>query len=132
MKLNVAALTTTSLLLLAAMATGAGAEALPDPTRPPEMLESAAGGGEQAPAGLQSIIRREGGRPAAIINGEYVVLGGLVGDAKLVNIGEDFVTLKGPEGTETLHLLPGIEKTPASVAEGKGAAPAPDKKKVKK
>lgn len=107
------------------------AENLPDPTRPPAAVENPSG--EPVSEGLQSIIRRDKGKPAAVINGEYVVLGGKVGDATLVEIGEDFVTLKSATGTETLRLLPGIEKTPASRSDaGKGARAANSDKKVTK
>ncbi len=114
----------------------AAAENLPDPTRPPAMLEApaegAAGGEGAASAGRQSIIRRQGGKSAAIINNEYVVLGGRVGDARLVKIGEDSVTLKSASGTETLKLMPAVEKTFGGNAEEKGAPSATPGKKGKK
>lgn len=103
------------LALFAAM-TVAGAQGLADPTKPPAGIDqpaaaAAEAGAEKAAAGLQTIIRREGEKPAAVINGEYVVLGGRVGDARVVRIGEDSVTLKGATGTEVLKLAPGIEKS---------------------
>lgn len=129
------------LALLAAM-TVAQAQGLADPTRPPAALEKpgpAAGdaAGEAAPpAGLQSIIRSDCGKPAAIVNGEYVVLGGRIGEARLVKIGEDFVTLKGPAGRETLKLMPGVEKklvAPGrSEAEQKGVCVPKPRHEVKK
>ena len=100
------------------------AQGLPDPTRPP----AAAGvAGTEAAAGLQSIIRRTGGKPAAVINGEYVELGGRVGDARLVKVGEDSVVLEGPAGREEMKLLPGIEKKPVVRAK-----PAPEKPRQKR
>ena len=97
--------------LLAALAVAAAhAESLADPTRPPAALGASAADGAPEASGLQSIIRSNIGRPAAIINGEYVVLGGRVGDARLVKIGDDSVTLKTAAGTETLMLVPGVEK----------------------
>lgn len=84
-----------------------------DPTRPPFEPNAAAAAGATAPeavSGLQSIIRRKAGKPAALINGSLVELGGKVGEARLIRIGEDFVVLRGPQGVETLHLTPGIEK----------------------
>lgn len=103
---------------LAAGLPAAWAEPLSDPTRPPAAF---AIGGEVDPAtegnNLQSIIRSNRGKPAAIINGEYVMLGGRVGEARLVKIGEDFVTLKSPTGTEILMLVQGVEKKPATDAE---------------
>jgi MSHA biogenesis protein MshK len=100
--------------------TAAWAQSLTDPTRPPSAFGSS-GSADSAPeaSSLQSIIRSNVGKPAAIINGEYVVLGGRVGDATLVKIGEDSVTLKTATGSETLMLIPGVEKKPA--AEGKEA-----------
>ena len=111
------------LALLAAM-TVAQAQVLADPTRPPAVavnpaVEAGVPGAAAPPAGLQSIIRREGAKPAALINGEYVTLGGRVGDATVVKIGDDSVTLKGPTGLETLKLMPGVEKTPAAATENK-------------
>lgn len=100
-------------IVLAALAAGSAfAQALPDPTRPPPALDVTAGGAGAAavPVGLQSIIRREGGKPAAIIHGQYVELGGLVGEAKLVKVNDDSVVLQGPMGKETLFLTPNVEK----------------------
>lgn len=114
------------LALLAAM-TVAGAQTLVDPTKPPAGIDKPADAeapGEEKPvAGLQTIIRRKGEKPAAVINGEYVTLGGRVGEARVLRIGEDSVTLKGPAGTEVMKLAPGIEKSaPAAKAGGKEAA----------
>ncbi|MBI4985573.1 MAG: hypothetical protein HZC24_09590 [Rhodocyclales bacterium] len=107
------------LALLAAM-TVAQAQALADPTKPPASIEkpvaAEAAEAKPAPAGLQSVILRAGGKPAAIINGEYVVLGGRLGEARLVKISEDSVTLKSAAGRETLRLMPGVEKTPVAPA----------------
>lgn len=61
-------------------------------------------------SGLQSIIQRKSGKPAALINGVAVELGGKVGEARLVKIGDDFVVLRGAMGDETLRLTPGVEK----------------------
>lgn len=88
------------------------AETLTDPTRPPAVLGSTTEAAAEGPT-LQSIIRSNRGKPAAIINGEYVVLGGKVGDARLIRIGEDSVTLRTGTGTETLRLVAGVEKVPA-------------------
>lgn len=101
-------------LALVAAVTVARAQGLNDPTRPPAALENPATAAGDAPAaatGLQTTIRSSCGKPGAIINGEYVLLGGRVGDARLVRISEDSVTLKGPAGRETLKLIQGVEKT---------------------
>ena len=92
-----------------------------DPTRPAlnETATSTANENMPAPAvGLQTIIRRKGGKPAAIINGEYVELGGRIGESRLTLIGEDSVVLSGPSGKETLALTPGIEKKPITPKPG--------------
>ncbi len=84
-----------------------------DPTRPPFETGLAAQPGVTMPeptTGLQSIIRRKAGKPAALINGALVELGGKVGEARLIRIGEDSVVLRGPQGIETLYLTPGVEK----------------------
>lgn len=91
---------------------------LADPTRPPAQaavpVGDAASAAAVAPAaiGLQSVIlSRDGkGRPAAVINGEVVQLGGKVGEARLVKVAEDHVVLLSAEGRETLRLMPAAEK----------------------
>ncbi|MDO8933505.1 MAG: hypothetical protein Q7U97_14010 [Rhodocyclaceae bacterium] len=121
-------------LSLLAVMTVVRAQALTDPTRPPGVVErsppAVAGTRAESVAttGLQTIIRSRDGKPAAVINGEYVTLGGRVGDARVIRIGEDSVTLQGPAGRETLKLMPGIEKTPATtIVEKDGRKPARDK-----
>lgn len=115
------------LALFAAM-TVASAQPLVDPTKPPAGIDKPAAAeaqGEEKPAaGLQTIIRRKGEKPAAVINGEYVTLGGRVGEARVVRIGEDSVTLRSATGTEVMKLAPGIEKSgpAAAKAGGKEAA----------
>jgi MSHA biogenesis protein MshK len=109
-------------MLLAGLASAQG---LPDPTRPPVIVLDAASAGTTqptvpAPSGLQSIVRRQGGKSAAVINGSYVELGGKVGDATLERVGEDSVDLRSATGRETLYLTPGVGKkvapTDSSVA----------------
>jgi MSHA biogenesis protein MshK len=111
-------------LALLADATVARAQAMADPTRPPASLTEGAAmpEGEASQTGLQTIIRRAGAKPAAVINGEYVVLGGRVGDARLVKVGEDSVTLKSAAGLETLMLIPGVEKKMVRPDKKKAAA----------
>lgn len=88
---------------------------LADPTRPPLVAEPATATSGAAPAsgGLQSVILKKKGKPAALINGEIVELGGMVGESKLVKVSEDAVVLKGPAGEETLRLMPSAEKRAA-------------------
>lgn len=104
---------------LAVLAMGVGAASLPDPTRPAVGLSDGSPGAAtpgQPASGLQAIVRRANGAPAAaVINGELVNLGGRSGDATLVTIGEDSVVLRGMSGDETLRLTPGIgKKAPAA------------------
>jgi len=101
---------------------------LADPTRPPVQAAAPAGDAANAVAtpvatGLQSVIlSRDGkGRPAAVINGEVVQLGGKVGEARLVKVAEDHVVLLGAEGRETLRLMPAAEKVIKKVGAGKTA-----------
>ena len=102
------------LILLLLVGSNAIAQALPDPTRP-AVSESAseAGGVDQGGAsnGLQTIVRRKGARPAAVINGALVKLGAKSGDSTLVKVGDDYVVLKSPAGTQILSLTPDIKKT---------------------
>jgi MSHA biogenesis protein MshK len=96
--------------LLAASA--AGAQALVDPTRPPnapvggEAPEAVPGGTQ-----LQSILISQRHK-LAMINGTTVPVGGMVGEAKVVKITETEVTLQRGSETEVLKLYPGIEKQP--------------------
>jgi len=104
----------------------AQAAQLADPTRPPADIlapaADAAGTAASATHQLQSIMIKQGGRPAAMINGTVVQLGGQIGAAKLVQVGEDFVVLLGPEGRETLRLMPDATKQP-KVGAGETAKP---------
>lgn len=104
------------LALAALIGVGAGlaqatlAQALPDPTRPPGSAEYGISGPVES--GLQSIVRRAGEKPRAIIHGQLVPLGGKVGEARLIAIHEDSVVLCAADGSrETLTLTPGISKT---------------------
>lgn len=97
-----------ALLLLATLSGLATAQGLPDPTRPPAIVEGEPAA--TAASGLQSIIRRKHGKSAAVINGVYVEQGGKVGDATLTRIGEDSVELRSPGGRETMYLTPGVGK----------------------
>ncbi|MCX8018356.1 MAG: hypothetical protein N2690_10720 [Rhodocyclaceae bacterium] len=105
---------------LAVWLVGAAQAQWADPTRPPANLAVTAEAAADAPppaSGLQSIILRKQGKPAALINGEIVELGGKVGEARLVKISEDRVVLRGPMGEETLRLMPAAAKqVPAQAA----------------
>ncbi len=109
-------------MLLALAAGPLWAQGLPDPTRPPAAFDAgAASAATAAPPTaprLQSIIRRQGARSAALINGVYIELGGKVGEARLERIGEDSVDLRSMAGRETLYLTPGIGKQAAPAGAG--------------
>lgn len=103
-----------ALPLLAGSLSSAHAQALADPTRPPGTFENGAASGSYAESGLQSIIRPVKQKPRALINGEIVPLGGMVGDSRLIAINADSVVLRDAAGNrETLTLTPGISKSPA-------------------
>jgi hypothetical protein len=81
------------------------------------MNAATAGAAPRTP--LQSILLSSA-RKGAIINGQYVALGGTYGKAKLVKITATEVTLKTDQGLEVLQLYPPMGKTSAaSGAEGR-------------
>ncbi len=109
-----------------ALSAGSTAQALTDPTRPPLQLILSAAGVDKAEAEgaaarprLESIMLSSG-RKGAIINGEYVPLGGKFGKAVMVGIGATAVTLKTGKELEVLQLYPPRgEAAAASGTEGK-------------
>ncbi len=90
------------------------AEALVDPTRPPASViapvAAASGPVESTPSGLRSIIISKT-RRAAIIDGETVELGGKHGDARLTEVNEGSVVLRGTQGRQVMTLFPGVKMT---------------------
>ncbi|MGK5061301.1 MSHA biogenesis protein MshK [Janthinobacterium sp. LB3P112] len=95
---------------LLALATGVFAQALADPTRPPDaapVLGSAASAGAARPQ-LQSVLisNQPGGRRLAVIDGRSVRAGDKVGGAVVVSIGEASVALRRGKTLETLRLTP--------------------------
>ena len=95
-----------STLLMALLSVAATAEELADPTRPPASLTApvaapASGVPEIRPARLQSIIISKT-RRTAIIDGESVELGGKYGDAKLIEVNEGSIVLRGAQGLQVL------------------------------
>jgi MSHA biogenesis protein MshK len=96
-------------------ATLAWAQAVPDPTRPPaQMLRPAANGAAPGAPQLQSILvgRAPGGRRVAVIDGNTVRVGDVVGGARVVGITQAQVVLARGARREILTL------------NGAGAAPA--------
>lgn len=106
-------------LLLFLLAAPAAWAQLPDPTRPPaELMATEAGGAAAAPAesGMQTVIVRRKGKSGAVINGQYVEVGGKLGDKRVIKISESEVVLKGEGGREVIRLIPSVAKTPATKA----------------
>jgi hypothetical protein len=106
----------------AALALSAQATAMRDPTQPPAAYQAGFRGAAEdemampAERNLQSIIRRHGAKPLAMINGQTLAVGGKIDGWTLVRIGEAEVELKGPGGRETLMLSPAVDKQPAKPA----------------
>ena len=89
---------------------------LADPTRPAAalMTQDAAGGvGAPAESGVQTVILRRAGKSAAVINGQYVEVGGKLGDKRVLKISESEVVLIGEAGREVIKVTPAIEKVPS-------------------
>ena len=105
-----------SLLLAGFIGAGSALAQVPDPTRPAGTLALPEGGDGVAPveSGVQTVILRPGGRSAAVINGQYVEVGGKLGGKRVVKITESEVVLKGESGREVIKVTPDIEKLPAS------------------
>nr|WP_314607296.1 MSHA biogenesis protein MshK [uncultured Janthinobacterium sp.] len=95
---------------LLAPAPGVLAQALADPTRPPDAAPvqgSAASAGVARPQ-LQSVLisNQPGGRRLVVIDGRSVRAGDKLGGAVVVAIGETSVTLRRGKTLETLRLYP--------------------------
>jgi MSHA biogenesis protein MshK len=86
----------------------AHAQALRDPTRPPD-FSAAAPEVEATVSALQSVLISPG-RRVAVISGRTVAVGDQVGNAKVISIREGEVVLREGGETRTLKLFPNIEK----------------------
>ncbi|MDZ4253723.1 MAG: hypothetical protein U1A72_14235 [Sulfuritalea sp.] len=97
---------------------------LPDPTRPPAQMMTPDSGGAAAPveSGMQTVIVRRKGKSGAVINGQYVEVGGKLGDKRVTRISEREVVLQGEGGREVIRLIPSIEKTPVVKPAAEGVA----------
>jgi hypothetical protein len=105
-----------SLMLTGLIWTETAQAQVPDPTRPSgNQVAVDAGVGASAPveSGVQTVILRPGGKSAAVINGQYVVVGGKYGDKRVLRITESEIVLKGESGREVIKVMPSVEKTPA-------------------
>ena len=92
---------------------------VPDPTQPPAaVMEQEVGGGLAIPveSGVQTVILRPRGKSTAVINGQHVEVGGMLGDKRVLRISESEVVLKGEGGREVIKVTPAIEKVPARKA----------------
>jgi len=93
-----------------------GQAILPDPTRPPAAVSKPAAGDEAGAAvgpRLQSVILpRDGRKPAAVIDGQRVELGGWYGGARLVVVTEERVVLDTAGNRQELRLTPEAAKRP--------------------
>jgi hypothetical protein len=69
-------------------------------------------------SGVQTVILRPGSKSAAVINGQYVEVGGKLGDKRVTKITESEVVLTGAGGREVLKVTPAIEKMPAKKMTG--------------
>jgi len=108
--------------------TGAVAQILTDPTRPPSALASSEAGDDAGAAPvLQSVMISSAAR-TAIIGGETVRLGGKYGDARVVKITETEVVLRTASGNETLKMYPAVSIKPIQPAPVAGAKPAQKKR----
>lgn len=93
------------------------AQALADPTRPPNLSGLPSGAAAAAVSGpvLQSIVLSPE-RKIAVISGKLVGIGDRVGDATLVAIDFDSVRLREGRGTRLLKLLPDVRKRETATA----------------
>jgi len=112
------------LLLPGLFGVGSGQAQVPDPTRP---------AGHASESGVQTVILRPGGKSGAVINGEYLEIGGRIGDRRVTNISENEVTLTSERGTEVLNVMSAIRKRPRSrpAGEKKAAEVAPESPNAK-
>lgn len=109
----------------------AHADNLADPTRPPASVGADGVAYEGAANRLSSVVLPRQGKAAAVIDGQLVMLGGMVGDARLTRISETGVVLEGPEGIERLYLTPDVEKRVKAMKGGKVAKDMPRQQKDK-
>ena len=110
----------------------AGAEALPDPTRPAPGMDAgdgAATGGVASGPRLQ-MIKISPTRSSAIVDGQEVTVGSRVGEMRVIRITEGEVVLKGKSETETLKLFSDVGKRPVAAQGATAKAARASKKKA--
>lgn len=94
-------------VLLALAATGATAQTLQDPTRPPaQLLHPAAAAASPVAPRVQSILigQSTGGRRVAVVDGNLVRVGDRVDGARVVAISAGEVHLQRAGGRDVLKL----------------------------
>ncbi|MCF8179148.1 MAG: hypothetical protein K9J74_11615 [Sulfuritalea sp.] len=102
-----------SRLLMVLAGSGSVLAQVPDPTRPPDdWLMPGPKGRVSVPvdSGVQTVILRPGGKSAAVINGQYVAVGEMIGDKRVIRITESEIVLKSATGNEFIKVIPAIEK----------------------
>ena len=82
-----------------------------DPTRPPNVLSEEVAATPAGPR-LESVLIAPD-RRLAVISGQQVRLGGKYGEGQVVRITETEVVIRNGEATESLRLLPEVQKQPA-------------------
>ena len=98
----------TLLALLPLLPVMADAQALIDPTRPPDAPLSVEGAVAEARKGpqLQSVLVSDNGRRVAVIDGRTVRVGDRIGNASVAGIAGTSVVLQRGKAMETLRLYP--------------------------
>jgi MSHA biogenesis protein MshK len=111
-RMNTACLYHAVLVVAGLLAVPAFGENLPDPTRPSgaAYADENMGNTHSGPV-LQSVLT-SAGRKLAIINGQTVKQGDMIGNARVARIGEGEVVLVQGKGTQVLKLFPVLEKEP--------------------
>lgn len=89
-----------------------------DPTRPPDAYLPAAAGTPTAPVAeamvLQSVLIGPD-RKLAVISGQTVLLGGKIGEARLIALSEKSATIEDASGRRVLPLVATMKQTPQAV-----------------
>lgn len=83
---------------------------MPDPTRPADAAAVAEGGGGNGRGVQMVIVPVNGQPPAALINGQYVKVGGLLDGKRVLKITENEVVMRGDGGAEVIKLTPAASK----------------------
>jgi len=114
--------------LLFATANSAGAQAVQDPTRPPQaLIKPVAGAASAGAPQLQSILvaRGPGGRRVAVIDGNMVRVGDMVSGARVTGMTATAVQLQRGGKRETLKMTAPEDDVPApAIPASSSAAPA--------